>query len=118
MTYLTAAHLIYLCFSLIVVFWLGNNLFRNGRPFLIDCFRGSEVLADAVNRLLLIGFYLINIAYMLLLIRNKQPIVDWKSLADEVGTQLGIVLLTLAALHFQNLIAMLIAKRQLRHFPD
>ncbi len=43
--------------------WVARTLFKNGHVFLVDVLRGDEALADSINRLLVAGFYLINLGY-------------------------------------------------------
>ena len=61
-----AAYLVYLAISLGLTLWVGRTLFRNGRVFLVDIFKGNTELADSVNHLLVVGFYLINFGYICL----------------------------------------------------
>ena len=44
--------------------WVARTLHRNGRVFLVEAMDGNEPLADSVNTLLVMGFYLINIGYI------------------------------------------------------
>ena len=53
----------YLLITITVTIWVARTLFRNGKLFLVDIFHGNKELAEAVNNLLLVGFYLINIGY-------------------------------------------------------
>ena len=57
-------HLLYLIISIGVTIWVARTLHKNGRVFLVDAFHGNEPLADSVNHLLVVGFYLINIGYV------------------------------------------------------
>ena len=63
---------IYLLVSLSVTIWVGRTLFRSGRPFLLEAFHGNETMADSVNNLLIIGFYLVNAGFMLLFLSSKE----------------------------------------------
>jgi hypothetical protein len=54
-------YLAYLLISVALTVWVARTLHRNGRIFLVDSFLGNEPLADSVNHLLVVGFYLINI---------------------------------------------------------
>jgi hypothetical protein len=54
--------------------WL--SLHRNGRVFLVANFRAQEKLADSVNHLLLVGFYLINIGFVCLALRYGDKPTD------------------------------------------
>jgi len=60
---------LYLLIALPLTVWVARNLFRNGRIFLVDCFHGNESLADSVNQLLMMGFYLINFGFVALYLK-------------------------------------------------
>lgn len=49
-------HITYLVVSIMLTAWVARTLFKNGRIFLVDTFRGNDELADSVNRLLVVGF--------------------------------------------------------------
>ena len=62
-------YLIYLGLSIAATIWVARTLHRNGRIFLVDCFHGNTDLADSVNHLLVVGFYLINVGFVALALR-------------------------------------------------
>lgn len=59
-------YLFYVVFSVGFTYWVGKNLHRNGRIFFVDSFQKDETKADAVNQLLLVGFYLVNFGLVFL----------------------------------------------------
>lgn len=71
---------------------------------------GDVSLADRVNDLLLIGFYLTNIAFVLLMLRSRSNVTDWGRVVFLLSDKLGIVLTTLGVMHFIN-VAVLFAVR-------
>lgn len=92
----------YIVASVAMTVWVGRTLHHNGRRFLVDVLRDDN-LADSINHLLLVGFYLVNLGAAALLINLAG---DPGSAADVVKiwlTQMGWVLLTLGAMHFMNL---------------
>lgn len=80
-----------------------TTLHRNGRTFLVDAFAGNETMADSVNHLLVVGFYLINIGYIALALRYGDKPTDWQTAVEFLSTRLGLVLVVLGAMHFGNL---------------
>jgi hypothetical protein len=78
-------------------------LFRNGRVFLIDIFHGNEELAKAVNNLLLVGFYLVNIGYAVYTLRIGYDIGNTRLLVEELSLKLGAIILILGGMHFFNM---------------
>lgn len=95
---------LYLLIALPLTMWVARNLFRNGRIFLVDCFRGNESLADSVNQLLVMGFYLINFGFVALYLKLSQEVLDVRGIFEALSGKLGIVLLVLGGMHFFNLL--------------
>ena len=62
-------YLVYLGISVAMTIWVARTLHKNGRIFLVDVFHGNEPLADSVNHLLVVGFYLINLGYVSLALK-------------------------------------------------
>jgi hypothetical protein len=69
----------------------------------VDAFHGNTELADSVNHLLVVGFYLINIGYVTLALRTEGNLFSFRSAIELVSDKLGIVLLVLGGMHFFNL---------------
>jgi membrane-bound ClpP family serine protease len=83
--------------------WVARTLFNNGRTFLVDIFHGNEALADSVNKLLLTGFYLINIGYATLTLRSTDEIGSYQQSVEELSIKIGTIILILGGMHFFNL---------------
>jgi len=101
--YAVYAHLAYLFISIATTIWVARTLMKNGRIFLIDTFHQNEALADAVNNLLVVGFYLINVGYVALALKYGERPTDPAGSIEAMSTKVGLVLLVLGAMHFLNL---------------
>jgi hypothetical protein len=100
--YLVPVYVAYVTSSLLLTIWLARTLARNGAVFLEEVFRDNPRLAEAVNKLLVVGFYLANLGYALQMLKaNGSPtaVAAIETLAEKLGT----LLLVLAAMHFMNL---------------
>lgn len=102
MSILVVAYAFYLSISVLLTVWVGKTLHENGHHFLVDAFSGNEALAKAVNRLLVVGFYLVNIGFVALAIQMGMP-ADLAAAVERVSMKVGTVLLVLGAMHFFNL---------------
>lgn len=100
----------YLVFSGVITVLVGRILFHHGRPFLVDCLK-NEPAADAVNVMLLTGFYLTNIAFVTLTLRSGIEVVGWLDGCELLSGKVGVVLTTLGTMHFGNLLVLSIARR-------
>ena len=98
-----AIYLVYLLVSIVMTVWVARTLHHNGRLFLVDAFAGNEAMADSVNHLLLVGFYLINLGFILLFLRVGTKPTDLVEGVEYIATKLGIVVLVLGAMHFFNM---------------
>lgn len=96
------AYLIYLLIAVPLTIWVARTLSRNGRIFLVDVFHGNDDYADAVNKLLVVGFYLVNLGFVTLFLRSGATVVDARGVFDQLSVKIGIVMLVLGALHLTN----------------
>src|SRR3954470_8786261 len=94
----------YLTLSVLLTIWVARTLQKNGRIFLVDSFDGNEPLADSINHLLVVGFYLINIGYVALALREGAAPQNLQTVIELLSRKVGVVLLVLGAMHFFNLL--------------
>ena len=94
-------YLLYLAVSVGLTVWVATTLSHNGRVFLEDVF-DDERLANAVNQLLVMGFYLLNLGYVTFAMRSTADIQNASEALETFSTKIGLVLLVLGVLHFCN----------------
>jgi len=103
MNYTVETYLAYLVLSIGATVWVGHTLHKHGRIFLVDAFHGNAALADSINHLLLVGFYLINIGYDVLVLKIGEKPAALEGVFEILSTKIGTVLLVLGGMHFFNL---------------
>ena len=113
------AYITYMVASVALTVWVAHTLHKNGRIFLVDSFLGNEALADSVNRLLVVGFYLINVGFVSLALKYGVKPRDTVEGIEFFSTKMGMVLLVLGAMHFFNLYVFAKMRRRalLKHAP-
>lgn len=95
-------YLVYAAIAVALVVYLARTLRRNGAIFLVDVF-DDDNLAGAVNHLLVIGFYLLNLGYAFLLFQ-LQPSYGSMTLAfNELTVKVGVLLFSLGVIHLVNM---------------
>jgi hypothetical protein len=94
-------YLLYLAVSVGLTVWVATTLSRNGLVFLLDVFADAK-LARAVNQLLVMGFYLLNLGYVAFAMRSGARVTDASAALETLSMKVGLVLLVLGALHFCN----------------
>ena len=104
MTPIVWTYIVYIALSIPLTIWVAHTLYKNGRVFLIDSFRGNERLADSVNHLLVVGFYLINIGYVALALKERIAPTDVREVFETISRKIGVVMLVLGAMHFFNIL--------------
>ena len=104
MTPIVWTYLSYLLISISLTVWVAKTLHKNGRIFLVDSFLGNEALADSINHLLFVGFYLINLGFVTLALKSDDKPADLQAVLETLSTKVGWVLLVLGFMHFFNLL--------------
>ena len=96
------SYVIYLLISVVLTIWVARTLSRAGRVFLVQVFPGSENLADAVNHLLVVGFYLVNLGFVSLYLKSGATTETARQVFEGLSVKEGVVLLVLGGMHLGN----------------
>jgi hypothetical protein len=94
---------VYLILSVGMTVYVAQTLYKSGRIFLVRTFHADEAMADSVNHLLVVGFYLINIGWMLLWTKYGEKPSDLNGAVEFITTKVGVAMLILGIIHFLNL---------------
>lgn len=111
MSPLVATYLLYFLATGYITIVVGHRLYSHGRPFLVEIFLQNAPLADAINHLLLVGYYLTNGAFIAQTLMCHVEVAGWSDVVPVLSEKLGWVMMVLAGMHFFNL-AVLLAVRQ------
>lgn len=100
---LIQVYILYLLISISVTIWVGQSLSKNGRIFLIENFKGNKELADSINHLLLVGFYLINFGFISLTLKYGVKPQSIEEGIEFLSTKIGLIIIVLGVMHFFNM---------------
>jgi uncharacterized BrkB/YihY/UPF0761 family membrane protein len=103
MNYHIITYGLYVIMTIALTVWVANTLFKNGRIFLVDIFHGNEPLADSVNKLLVVGFYLINVGYAVFTLKILDEVQSTQTVIETLSVKIGGIILILGGMHFFNL---------------
>ena len=103
MNQIILTYILYLIITICLTVWVARTLFKNGKLFLLDIFHGNKELADSVNNLLLVGFYLINLGYVVYTLRITSSVVNAQDMLEKLSRKIGWIILILGFMHFLNL---------------
>lgn len=101
--HLAAVYTIYATAGVGLTVWLARTLAKNGEVFLEDVFADSPRMAAAVNHLLVVGFYLLNLGYAFVTLKADRPAETTVAAIETLAMKLGALLLSLGVLHFVNM---------------
>lgn len=105
------AYTIYLPIVIALTLFVAKTLFKNGKVFMMDIFKGREEIAFATNKLFEVGFYLMNIGFALLILKMRQP-DDVQSAIEILSYKLGGFSIYLGIMLFLNLFLFFRGKRK------
>lgn len=103
-------YLVYITISIGLIIWVGRTLFNNGRVFLLQVFDEEEI-ADSINKLLLVGFYLINVGYMVYNLKIFKAIGSTREGIEALSVKIGMIILILGVMHFFNIFVLFKLKK-------
>jgi hypothetical protein len=116
--YAIGVYIVYTAVAVGLTAWLARTLYQSGIAFLNDVFEGKPGLADAVNRLLVVGFYMLNLGYALYILRAGRGLDGFEAVQFLVN-RLAVLLGTLGLIHFVNVFVFwrIRARREQRTLP-
>jgi hypothetical protein len=100
---ITIAYAIYLFVTIALTIWVARTLSKNGEVFLIECFGHDETLAKSTNHLLVVGFYLMNLGFILLALEFGTEPTTVPEAVRFLSSKIGLAVVVLGGMHFFNM---------------
>ncbi len=94
---------IYLTITAIIIFVVGQILYRNGNVFVSQLVPYHEDLCKKVNKNLLLGYYLLNLGYCAITILSWEKIETLNQLVGIIAYKTSIILFIIGILHYLNI---------------
>src|SRR3954454_16938678 len=104
MNYNILAYAVFLSLMVFIIGYVGRYFYRNGRVFIISLLNGNISLADHINKILLVAYYLFNIGYAFLQLRQWEKISNMELLLASLATNMAVLVLILACTHYLNML--------------
>lgn len=114
--YALSSYVAYLIVSVCLTVWVARTLSKNGYVFLTECFGHDQMLAASTNHLLVVGFYLVNLGWILLTLRFGTPPETAVESIRFLSSKVGIVVVALGLMHFFNMNAIAKFGRKVGHW--
>ncbi len=110
MNYNTLSYLVYLPVAIAITIVVGKMCHRNGIVFIKSIINDPKV-ATAINNLLLVGYYLLNVGYGILMVRKWPPVDSVSELLFELNGRVTTIIMILAVMHYFNIIVLTTGRR-------
>ncbi|MCH2194075.1 hypothetical protein [Kordia sp.] len=96
-------YIIYIPIIFFIMIKVGWLLFKNGEVFLCDIFQNDLEMTQNVNKLLLIGYYLINLGATTITITLWDNVESIHEMISTFSSILGKTILLLVIFHYNNI---------------
>lgn len=104
---------LYLVLAGHTTYFLGRSLYTNGEHFLTSIFIQRPEIVHPLNNVLLIGFYLINLGFVLLFFTQDKDLHNNLAIAEFLAAKIGVVYLVLGSMHLFNLFVFITIEKRL-----
>lgn len=109
------SYLIFFPAMLLIAVRVARLCHRHGRVWMLRIFDHDARFVDAVNNILLVCCYTVNLGYIALTVATWEPVLDPLRMIATLSQRIAIILFILAGLHYQNIAVLLIWSRIKQH---
>lgn len=106
------SYFIYFSLTIPVIFFVGWKCFKIGKIYLLDVLKDDEI-CNSVNKLLLIGYYLLNLGYIAISISSWENINTFSEMIEVVFTKISVILIVISLLHYLNIATLYFLRNQI-----
>ncbi|MBR9914122.1 MAG: hypothetical protein GYB32_04740 [Algicola sp.] len=104
MNYNLLSYAIYLPIIGIIMVKVGWMFYKHGEIYLMFLFKHNQALVASVNKLLLAGYYLLNLGYAVISLAYWEQIHSIVDMLHRLSEHLGIIIIAIAVLHYNNVL--------------
>ena len=111
MNYNVFSYIVYLCSTIYITVGVGYKIYCLGKIFLSELFPTKLEFCDRINRLLLMGYYLLNIGYIAISISFWPAIENLEMAFYYLFSSTGFILLVLGVMHMFNIVGLFLVSK-------
>lgn len=104
---------VYLSISIFITTFVGYKCYKTGEIYLLYIIKDTQTCI-AINRILLVSYYLVNIGYIAISISNWEVENSFLQVLKILISKISTILIILSILHYFNLLAIYKFKKQLK----
>ncbi|SEP97472.1 hypothetical protein [Flavobacterium urocaniciphilum] len=97
-------YILYLSITSLIILKVGKLCYNNGNIFVSQLIPDHLELCHQINKMLLIGYYLLNLGYCAMTIISWEQILTFNQLIEIIATKSAIIILTIGFMHYINII--------------
>lgn len=97
-------YIIYLSITSIIILKVGKLCYDNGNIYVSQLIPDHTDLCLKINKLLLIGYYLLNIGYCAMTIISWEKITTIILLIEIISLKSALIILTICVMHYINIL--------------
>jgi len=106
------SYLIYFLITVPIIFYVGWKCFTVGKIYLLNVLTDITI-CSSINRILLIGYYLMNIGYVTFSLSEGLDIETSELFIASILTKLSKTLLLIAIMHYINIFLLVKFRKQI-----
>jgi hypothetical protein len=114
MNYNAIGYLVFLAVIFFVTFQIGWKFYKNGEVYIRMLMPEDPHLVQSINKLLLVGYYLLNLGYASISISSWPQITSEFELLSYLSDHVGFIIFMLALIHYFNLVWLLLYSRYIQ----
>ena len=99
----TVAIVVYLVSAYVITVHVGWKFYTTGNVYIMHLMENDVAFSNSINKLLLTGYYLLNLGYSAVMITFWKPVSGIDEFLANVSVMLGRIVLTLGVMHFINM---------------
>jgi hypothetical protein len=104
MNYNMIGYGIFIILIVLIIVVVGKICYRNGNIFVAELIPGHLALCQQINKVLLVGYYLVNIGYCAMTLADWETITSLLQLIEVIAIKMAIIISILSVLHYLNII--------------
>ena len=96
-------YIIFITIIIFIVKVVGQICYRNGNIFLASLIPDHLDMCRQINKMLLIGYYLVNIGYACMTLVSWETIHSFGQLIEVIAFRISLIIVILSVLHYINI---------------
>ncbi|WP_116787080.1 hypothetical protein [Flavobacterium psychrotrophum] len=97
------AYGLFLTITIYIIVVVGQICYRNGNTYVLSLVPGHQDLCTRINKILLTGYYLVNLGYTATTLIHWERITTLTAFIEILASRTGFIIVLLAILHYTNL---------------